>query len=430
MIKRLWLPAILLTAVACAVLVILNVRTNKRLSSATADLAHSRKTISDLEEQLQNAESERDSASQKMRELQQELASLMKQRKEDGLVIEALWRGLRPDVRGTGKVVRFDAEAIRKLLTSSEGDLETLIGQILTAEGIAATLKEHSEDPIYWVAAASLMQDKDEALKYLQEAVRIHPESAVVLSALVEALIAKGQFDETTMGHIAQLKQVDPANSLPDYYDARCRFEAGDIQGALQSLAEASLKDRFADNRMDLLMAQYDYFLNGGCSDSIAKGLAAFTLPLNHMAILRDAGRDAMEQARASIAAGQYEEALRIADSVSRTGSNLSSSGRFLIYDLVGMALQKMALNEQRRIYEAWGNAFQIEQIDSQLASLEDRLSLMKAMASSFGADFQNMTEEDIAKYVDGVIRNGEFSTLRDLPGVADAVRRAREQEQ
>jgi len=427
--ERLWLAAILVVAVACCALVILNAGTMKRLSLATTELERRNKTMADVREQLREAESERDSANQKTRELQQELASLLKQRKEDGLVIEALWRGLKPDVRATGKSVRYDGEAIRKLLMSSEGNLEAIIGQIVTAEGIAATLEEHKEDPIYWVAAASLMQDKDAALKYLEEAARLHPESAVVLSSLVEALIAKGQFDETTMAHIAQLKQVDPANSLPDYYDARCRFQTGDIQGALQSLAEASLKDRFDDNRMDLLMAGYNYLLNEGCSDPIAKGLAAFTLPLNHMAILRGAGQGAMEQARASIAAGRYEDALRITGSVFRTGSNLSSSGRFLIYDLVGMALQESALNEQRRIYEAWGNAFQIEQIDSQLRTLKDRLSLMKAMTSSFGAALQDMTEEDIANYVDGTIRNGEFSTLRDMPEVAEALRRAREEE-
>ncbi len=425
---KVWFATILLAVAGCAVLVILNVGMNRRLSSATADLARCRSRISALTARIRDAESERDSANLKSRELREEVASLLKQRKEDSLVIESLWRGLRPDIRGAGKVVRYDAEAIRKLLMSSEGNLEVLVGQILTAEGIAATLEEHKEDPIHWVAAASLIQDKDVALKYLEEGARIHPESAAVLSALVEALIAKGQFDETTMARIAQLKQLDPANSLPDYYDARCRFQAGDVEGALQSLAEASLKDRFADNRMDLVMAQYDYFSNEGCSDSVAKGLAAFTVPLNHMAILRGAGRDAMEQAGAFIKTGQYEEALRIADSVLRTGSNVSSSGRFLIYDLVGMALQKSALNEQRRIYEAWGNAFQIEQIDSQLASLDDRLSLMKAMTSSFGATLGSMTEEDIANYVDGVIRNGEFSTLRDWPGVAEAVRRVREE--
>ncbi len=421
-----WLAAILSVVAACVVLVFVNLRTGKKLSTARAELVCYRNVVADLESRAQDAESGQDSTNRVIRELRREVAAHLERRKEDSLVIEQLWRALQPDVRGAEKGVRFDGEAIRKLLASSEGNLEAVIGQILTAEGIGATLEEHSGDATYWVAAASLVQDKDAALKYLEEAARLYPKSAVVLSSLVEALMAKGQFDETTMAHIAQLKQVDPTNSLPDYYEANCRFQSGDIQGALQSLAEASLKDRFADNGIGLLMARCDYLLDEGCSDPVAKGLAAFTLPLRDMAMLRAVARSSMEQARASISTGKYEDALRIADSVVRMGRNVSSSGRFLVYDLVGMALQESALNEQRRIYEGTGNAFQIEDIDSQLRAIKDRLSVIKVMAGSFGDVLQNMTEQEIANYVEGTIRNGEFSTLRDMPGVTEALERAR----
>ncbi len=423
------LIAVLVIGAACAGLVVLNLGTNNRLSRARGDLRRCRKTISDLTARVGVAESERDSASQKTRELRDELSTLISQRRGDSLVIEQLWHALRLDARATAKGIRYDGEAIRELLTSSDGDPEAVVTQIVTAEGIAATLEEHRADPTYWVAAASLVQDADLALKYLEEAARLYPNSAVVLSSLVEALIARGQYDETTMARVEQLKQLDPANSLPDYYEASCRFQSGDIQGALQSFNQASLKDRFADNTIDLLMARYDYLLNEGCSDAVAKGLSGFTLPLRHIAIVRGAGRAAMEQAEAYTSAGQYEEAFRIADSVLRTGSNLSSSGRFLISDLAGVAMQESALNEQRRIYEAWGNAYQIEQLESQLRAAKERVSLMKIMASSFGDVLQNMTEQDIANYVDRTIRSGEFSTLRDWPGVAEALRQAREQE-
>ena len=426
---RSWLVVILIV-VACVVLVVVNQRIGKKLSTARAELLRYRNVVADLERRAHDAESERDLENRMSRELRREIAAHLEQRKEDSLVIEQLWRALRPNGPGAEKGVRFDGEAIRKLLASSEGNLEAVIGQILTAEGIGATLEEHSGDPTYWVAAASLIQDKDAALKYLEEAARLYPKSAVVLSSLVEALMAKDQFDETTMAHIATLKEVDPANSLPDYYEAHCRFQSGDIQGALQSLSEASLKDRFADNGMDLLMARCNFFLGEGCSDSIAMGLSAFTLPLSNMAMLRGIGRRSIEHARDLISTAQYEDALRIADSVVRTGRNVSSSGRFLIYDLVGMALQESALNEYRRIYEGLGNVFQIEQIDAQLRAIKDRSSVIKVMAGSFGNVLQDMTEQDIANYVEGTIRNGEFSTLRDMPGVAEALERARNQAQ
>ena len=419
-----WLVA-LLSVAACVILAVVNLRTGKRLSTVTAELLRCRNLMGNFEKHARDAESEWDMATQQSWELRRQLAALSKQREADSFLIEELWRGLQRNVRGTEKAVRYDGEAIRELLKFSDGNLEALVAAILTAEGLEATLGEHSGDPTYWVAAASLVQDKDAALQYLEEAARLYPKSAVVLSSLVEALMAKGQFDETTMAHIATLKQVDPANSLPDYCEANCLLQSGDIQGALQSLAEASLKDRFADNGMDLLMARYSFFFNEGCSDSIAMGLSAFTLPMSNMAMLRGIGRRSIEQAGDLISTGQYEDALRIADSVLRTGRKVSSSGRFLVYDVVGMALQESALSEQRRIYEGLGNAFQVEEIDSQLEAIKDRLSVIKVMAGSFGEVLQNMSEEEIANYVEGTIRNGEFSTLRDIPGVAEALERA-----
>ena len=427
---KVWLVAIMALALGCVVLVAVNLRMTQRLSDARAELAVAKRAADDLENRARGAESERDSLNRGSWELRQELASLHEQRKEDSLVIEAIWRGLRPGGRGTGQAVRYDGEAIRKLLKSSDNNLDAVLRQILTPDGIAATLERHSGDPNFWAAAAFLSQDSDTAINYLEEAARLYPKSPVVLSSLVEALMANGQFDEATMARIAQLKELDPANSLPDYYDAHCRFQNRDIQGALQSLAEASVKDRLADNTMDLLVARYNYLLNAGCSDSAAMGMAAFTLPLSHMGMLRNVGRSSLEQAGLSFSAGQWEESLRITDSVLRTGRNLSSSGRFLIHDLVGIALQESALNEQRRVYEALGNTAQLVEIDAWLQAIKERASLIKVMATASGDVFQNMSEDDLANYVESTIRNGEFSTLRDMPGVAEAMERARSQPQ
>jgi tetratricopeptide (TPR) repeat protein len=423
--KKLWVVTAMLI-VACAVLVIVNVGTGRRLAQSEADLEDYKKRMSGLSTRTREAESGRDSVQKQTRELREALSALQDERQQDSRTIEQLWDSLQRSTRAgaaSGREVRYDLEAIKELLTSSDGDLEKLLAQIMTPEAIRATLEQHSDDPTYWVAAASLLQDKDEALKYLEEAAALHPKSAVVLSSLVQELMAKEQFDETTMAHIATLKEVDPANSLPDYYEANCRFQSGDIQGALQCLADASVKDRFADYGMDLLMTRNNYFLNEGCTDSIALGLSAFTLPLSQMGMIRGVGRSSMEQARELIAAGRSEEGLRIANSVLSTGRNLSSSGRFLIYDLVGMSLQKLALNEQRGIYEGMGNTLRTEQIDSQLQALEERLSLIKVMAGSFGDIMRDMSEEDIANYVRSTIRSGEFSTLRDISGVEEALK-------
>ncbi|MHC4426392.1 MAG: tetratricopeptide repeat protein [Planctomycetota bacterium] len=446
--KWVYFAVLLLGATVCVCLIALNVGTAAKSSSAARELERSRKAMADLEEQVREARSQRNSANQKVEELEREVSALIEQQKADRLVIEDLWNMLLRNRRTEGKgipaeqeavkpdqeqgvqhdteedAVKYDAEAVRKMI-SAGGGLEGAIRQIVTSEGIDSTLQAHNEEPAYWAAAASLAQDKEAALKYLEEAVSMHPDSAIALSSLVEANIAQGQTDESVLVYIDELKRIDPANALADAYAAYCQFNNGDIAGALQSLAQAGAKDRFADDTMDLMMARYDYFLDGGASDSMAIGLSAFGLPLSHMGMLREIGEHSMEQARSLSAAGQHDDSLQIAQNVSNLGASLSSSGRFIVYDRVGIAMQKSALEQQRQIYEGKGDTRQVREIDVQLQAIDERSLMIDVMAQTFGAVMQRMTDQDIADYVDGTVLNGEFSTLQDIPEIAEALAQA-----
>jgi hypothetical protein len=87
--------------------------------------------------------------------------------------------------------------------------------------------------------------------------------------------------------------------------------------------------------------------------------------------------------------------------------------------------MQKSALEQQRQIYEGLGDIRQVQEIDVQLQAVDERSSMIDVMAGTFGAVMQRMTDQDIADYVDGVILNGEFSTLQDIPEIAEALARA-----
>jgi tetratricopeptide (TPR) repeat protein len=448
--KWLYFVIILLAAV-CVCLVVLNVRTARKSSYAVIELERSEKVMADLKEQIRKAESQKNSANLKVGKLQQEISALTEQRNSDRLIIQDLWKMLLNNTRGTaeqvpdqGKTVKqdqeqvvqdaeeelieYDAELVRELIESG-GSLKSAIRQIVTSEGIASTLKAHNGQPAYWAAAASLAHNPEAALAYLNEAVDLYPGSEVVLSSLVEANIAHGTIDESLLSYIKEMKMIDPANALADCYVAYCQFNTGDIEGALQSLSQAGAKDRFADDRMDLMMARYDYFLEAGASDSMAIGLSAFDLPLSHMSMMRSMGNSAMEQTHALSAAGQYDEALQIAQNVSNIGRSLSSSGRFLVYDRVGMAMQQSALEQQRQIHEAHGDVSQIQKIDVQLQAIDERSSMIDVMAQTFGGVLQNMTDQDIADYVDATILKGEFSTLQEIPEIAEALAQASQEQ-
>jgi tetratricopeptide (TPR) repeat protein len=396
-------------------------------------------------------------ANQNVNRLEAEISSLLEQRKADLQIIENLTKSLKekdaesvskPPVQKQDtteqvvveekaqqedveddqeKHVKYDAELVMEMI-SSGGSLQDAIRRIITSEGIDSTLTRHSGDPAHWVAAATLAEDPEEAMVYNEQAAALYPESSMAIASLINAQIAHDQIDESTLAYIEQMRKIDPTNALADCYAAYYQFNNGDIEAALQSLSQASLKGRFADESIDLLMARYDYFLNEGCTDSVSLGLSAFDLPLSHMGMLRQIGEHSIAQAEVLYATGQYEDALQVVTDISKLGGTLSSSGRFIISDRVGMAMQKEALEQQKQIYEALGEVAKVTEIDSQLQAVQQRSETIDIMVQAFGGVLPNMTDQDLADYVNGTILNGEFSTLQDLPEIAAALEQARKQ--
>ena len=444
--------------VICVCFIALNMRSVSKVASATIELKQNKKAIADLEGQIKKARSEIDLSNRKVSRLQTEISSLLERRKADLQEIENLRKSLQQKTiseakQDSGKQeltkqiqqqqakddedarmarerpVKYDAERLMKMISSGVS-LRNAIRRIITSEGIDSVLVQHGEDPAHLVAAASLTQDPEAALNYLEQAAVMYPDSSMAISSLINAQIAHDKIDESTLTYIDQLRKIDPTNALADCYAAYYQFNNGNFGAALESLSQASVKDRFADGSIDLLMARYDYFLNEGCTDSVSLGLSAFDLPFSYMSMLREIGDFAMQQAEQLSAAGQYENALQIVTNTSKLGGTLSSSGRFIISDRVGMALQISALEKQKQIYEALGDVAKVTEVDSQLQAVQQRSGAIDIMVKAFGGVLQNMTDQDIADYVNSTILNGEFSTLQNIPEIATALEQARNQQQ
>ena len=438
--------------IVTAGIVVVSLKTTgaKKAQLATLEQQRLERALAELQGQIRELQSQKDSVEQQARQLQAAAATLAEKGKEDQQVIGDLWALVAagkqvakkttvedkkpapatadkkaPARRDEGKDRKHDLETIRQMLAASGGNLDAALHQIVTPDRMARILEEHPGQPNYWTAAASLAPDQEATLAYLQEAAKLYPDSPAVLSALVSAQVAAGRIDESTLAYADELKRLDPTNALGDCYAARCQFERGDVVGALQSLAQAGAKGRFSDDRIGMLMTRYDYLLNEGVSEATALGLSAFTLPLEHLGMIRQLGNQSLEQARAFAAAGQADNALKIAQDVASVGQTVSSSGRFLVHDRVGIALQQVGLTEQRQIYAALGDTAKTREIDAKLLVIQERSATIDAMAQSFGSVMAKMTEADLAAYVDGTILNGEFATLQSIPEIAQALQQA-----
>lgn len=439
-----------LAATAGVTIVALKTTGTKKMHLAALEQQRLERTLAELQGQIRQLQSQKNSVEQQARQLEEAVATLAEKRKEDQQVIRDLWAlvatGSRvakktaveaggparttedkkaPTQRDEKEDRKHDIETIKQMLTASGGNLDAALHQIVTPDGMTRTLEEHAGQPIYWTAAASLAPDQEQALAYLQEAAKLYPDSPAVLSALVSAQMAAGRVDESTLAYANEFRRLDPTNALGDCYAARCQFEKGDVLGALQSLAQAGAKGRFSDDRIGTLMTRYDYLLNEGVSEAAALGLSAFTLPLEHLATIRQLGSQSLDQAQAFTTAGQMDQALKIAQDITSVGQTVSSSGRFLVHDRVGIALQQGGLTEQRQIYAALGDTAKIQEIDAKLQVIQERSATIDTMAQGFGSVMAKMTEADLAAYVDGTIFNGEFATLQSIPEIAQTLQQA-----
>jgi hypothetical protein len=374
-----------------------------------------------LETRLRAEAAERAPLEEGVRAANRRMLGLTEERNGDRALIAQLWSlvhagASRPDGKRVGSPAGTrDLAALKKLAQANGGDLKQVVRQVLTPEGLNASLQRHADEPGFWAAAASLCESPAQAMQYLETAASRFPESAIAQAALIEAKRDLKQADPATQTAIENLRRADPTSSLADHYDAYFRFQEGDTAGALQALAAASEKDRFADQRMELMMDRYQCLLENGCSDGGALALSAFSLGFEHLPMVREVAQKALEQAQAAFAAGEQERALRTADYVARIGRNLSASGRFIVYDRVGIELQEAAFMAERRFYDAAGNTFQLSEIDFQLGALQRRSAQIRDMGGAFGGILGNMTDEGIVRYIESTIMHGEFSTLQSL---------------
>ena len=387
-------------------------------------LAQSERRARGLEARLQALAAERKALAEQQRVLENRSRTLADEREGDRAVIGQLWAmihgdGSKPTAEGPERSApSYDIATLKAMLAGSGGNLNEVIHQVLTPERLAATLQRHATQPVFWAAAASMCADPAQALQYLETAAARFPDSPIAQASLIEAKRALPGADASTRAAIDRLREADPTSALADHYDAYFRFKEGDVAGALQVLAAASEKDRFADQRMELMMGRYQSLLESGCSDGAALALSAFSLPFDHLPMLREVSQQALLQAESAFASGDVASALQTVEHLARIGRNLSASGRFIVYDRLGMEVQQTALQAGRRFHASAGNAVQIGELDYQLGALEARAAAVNAMAEAFGGILATMTDADIVRYIDSTIMHGEFTTLQALvPG-------------
>lgn len=303
-------------------------------------------------------------------------------------------------------------EELRSLLMSG-GD-PNLIDHAL----IEATLEKNGRTAALLAAAAVLESDPEQSLEYLEEALEKDPTSPGILSAHLSTLASLDELDDEFSLSLKVLREVDPKNALPDYYDALVKSRSGDTAGAIEAIQRAGAKGFLSNYGQTHTPSMEEFYRAAECSDSAAKALSTFNIKLDHLMHLREVNRWVTNEVSMEWRRGNHEAALALARDGGRLGANLSGTSTFLVSELVGMACERRVLEAELAAQTNAANANEIDRIERLLAGHDSRRDRIRRLAKIIPEVTLSLPEDELLRYLDQILRVGEDTAAMSLPEV------------
>jgi hypothetical protein len=245
----------------------------------------------------------------------------------------------------------------------------------------------------------------------LREAAAQYPDDPQVQFAVLTRDVLPGQ----RRAWLDAFQESSPGNSLPDYLSAFDHLQAGRAEQAYADLANAAAKPGIDDFFLPTLQDMEEAHLAAGLSPVDAKMLASMELPLPHLQMLRDLGRELAGTAQRFQSAGDTAAAAQIAAYGLELGGNLQQRQPVpLITELVGIAIEKGMLS---RLDPAVAQAALGGPVDKRLAELNASRDAIKAVAQAdtpFSGKSQ-WNDADTLAYLDRMKLFGEKAALQWL---------------
>lgn len=180
--------------------------------------------------------------------------------------------------------------------------------------------------------------------EYLLEALRLYPDDPRVLYAS----ITLDDSAEAKRERLDRFKTICPDNALPYYLSAREHLKQAEPDMAVNDLMAASGLTGFEDYTVDAMQSAEELYLSSGASAADAKVMGGSSVPLPHLAQLKDLTTQLMDLRQQYLAGGDPESADNVTRAALHLGDQLASGSgsRFAINQLVGAAIQQIALNK------------------------------------------------------------------------------------
>ena len=306
-------------------------------------------------------------------------------------------------------VATYHSPAPRVARPAPEPELESNENGLpkLPREKVEAWLAKHNRNASSLLTAFRAMGDTN----YLNEAATNFPGDPQVQLAV----LSRDAFPEDRRKWLESFKASSPDNSLANYLSAADCFKSGKSAEAVQELQSASGKEQFNNYAMETMLDGEELFSDSGTDPRLTASYVMSGV----------AEEDQPQLASFKVVAQGIGEAMKNDPSSAKelaqigfdfTGKiNSDDSGKFIINQLVGTAIEKTILSQldQNTAYD-----FLNGQTPAQVgeAYKQQKAELRKLMADLGPAQMQMMqSESETANYMQRMKIYGELAAMKWL---------------
>jgi hypothetical protein len=274
----------------------------------------------------------------------------------------------------------------------------------LTPEQVESYLAGNQRSAGTLLAAFQATGDK----RWLQEAKENYPnDPAVAYTAL-----SKSESAEERRQWLNTLKRVAPNNALADYLSANDYLKAGCTDDAVRELEAAFAKPKLQDYWVERVQNTEEAYLSAGYSAAEAKAVALGSLQLPQLAQFKQLAQGVLDLAAAYRQAGDEASAQAAFQTGLNLGQRLTTGQSTAIQDLVGMAVERLALGAMDPA-APYGTAGQT--VQDRIDDLLQQRQTIRALNQTAEGLLAILPEPDLVTFFDRQKVFGESPTLRWL---------------
>ncbi|HRI87895.1 MAG TPA: hypothetical protein PK869_06515, partial [Candidatus Hydrogenedentes bacterium] len=176
------------------------------------------------------------------------------------------------------------------------------------------------------------------------------PSSRVQLARLYEEEPADdpavaAQNDALAVAQLSDVKNIDPGNALPYYYEAKIRLDENNPELALQSLEAAKGLGKVSAYSLEAALANAEALIAGGMDADAARMVSALTAGVEENKFLCQLASDLLDYGQGFLSANDTETAENIFRAVESLGRQVEEGASFSQEQLAGMDIQAQALD-------------------------------------------------------------------------------------